>query len=247
MSIDNDEIYSDYGDEADARREVRDAADDAYLEMLRSIGFSSTPFYAYGGLFESAFKSGFIERADALVSIGGPGMGRSGKWTAEAKFELANVGTLAYNFCRNLFPTRHEHSEFEHREEDPRAFNRTFEKEAKEAKRVENLAVLEKLIGKGHDQHGTHHHSLLARKTVFDSYAGGRRKKSMSKGSEKGNAKRAKRAKTWHGSLFAGSAKKNFPLAKEEKEDPNGGDARDVRRASIKGLVRRVTGSWRGR
>lgn len=206
--------------------------------MLRKIGFSLTQFYAHGGLFESAFRAGFVDQTNALVSIGGPGMGSNGKWTAEAAAELANVGTLAHRLCRNLFPAR-QHSGSD---QDAGAFNRKFENEAKEAKRAENLAALEKMITSQEISTTKEHLGLK----LLHAARTGLVSLDTSKGSKSKDM--ARRARTSHGRSFFPAMKVDQTKKRKENEVPNGkNEQRDSHGEKLKGLVRRVTGSWRGR
>ncbi|KAK1779849.1 hypothetical protein QBC45DRAFT_325118, partial [Copromyces sp. CBS 386.78] len=227
-------------------------------------GSSSAAFTARGGLFESASKGGFVERADALISMGGPGMGGSRRWTPEAAAELARLTNIANNvekadfeantstqaknsqtqpaklagqafWGRNLFPTRRK-SECDL---DPRDLNREFEKEAKAAKRAENLLILEKyLLAK--EQPPTH--LLPTRKSV--TFLLGNYSSKESRASKEPCAK--KRAKTWP-RLTGGSL---FTIAEREKENenPNGkGSGGNSHRETFKTLVRRLTGTGKNR
>lgn len=179
MTIDD---KSDYGEEAGFRREARDAEDDEYLDNFRRRNASSSSAAAFtahdGGLFESAFKGGFIERADALIFMGGPGMDMRGsrRWTPEAAAELARLMNLvndAYSDADFEENTRADpQANFETRQsatlghylfwgrnlfpkwrkpkqhEDPRNLNKKFEKEAKAVKRAEDSLFLERLLAK---------------------------------------------------------------------------------------------------
>ena len=292
---------SDYGEEAKARRAARDVEDDEYLDVLRRTGFSSAALHVTGGLFESGLHGGLVERADALISMGGPGMGMSGsrRWMPEAAAELAiltnmvnvtdskadlETSTISTHsnpetkpetrsaklrhhlfWGRNLFPSRRKS---EQHEDDPRDFNREFEKEAKAAKRADELLFPEKFLARDQPQEFAFatHSSLPAGKTKtgFGFMSLGSSKES--KASKEPNAKKRteKRARTWHGLSVGSSGSLLDLMAGKENEDPNvghprgssvgnlggssgGGSKGGSKGQGLKGLVRRMTGSWTDR
>ncbi|EGO61568.1 hypothetical protein NEUTE1DRAFT_14524, partial [Neurospora tetrasperma FGSC 2508] len=133
-----------------------------------SHGSVSATFNAHGGLFESAFQGGFSQRADAIISIGGPGMGGDRQWTSETTCELAMVvgGTLGRGNQdiahldanpeegkhtgpmdnipwrnKNLFLARKRGDPDYLYDLDPRDFNRRFEEQARAAKQAEEEAA----------------------------------------------------------------------------------------------------------
>ncbi|KAK3498896.1 uncharacterized protein B0T23DRAFT_400613 [Neurospora hispaniola] len=131
-----------------------------------SHGSVSATFNAHGGLFESAFQGGFSQRADAIISIGGPGMGGDRQWTSETTCELAMVvgGTLVDQDIahldanpeegkhtktmdnirwrnKNLFLARKRGDPDYLYDLDPRDFNRRFGEQARAAKQTEEEAA----------------------------------------------------------------------------------------------------------
>ncbi|KAK3501971.1 hypothetical protein B0T13DRAFT_487919 [Neurospora crassa] len=125
-----------------------------------SKGSISATFNAHGGLFESAFQGGFSERADAIISIEGPGMGGDRQWPIEATFELAKVTNSDDIAHLDAHPEEGQHTgmmdNIRWRNEnlflarkkgdsdydlDPRNFNRQFVKQAREAKQAEEEAA----------------------------------------------------------------------------------------------------------
>lgn len=236
LKIDDDEIYdseSDYGEEPRGRREVRDAADDAYLACLRgdiSTSFTMDTFLSTRPDKDDNNKSHdrrFIKKSAPPLPIP---MTRDN--TAARGPASQNVPGLMAIHCRNLFPPRKSGSKFE---EDPRDLNRDFEEEAvaAAAAAVAAMRVEQQLL-------------LLAKEPptppapthYYHSWPTGRKSQKTCANKELLSRceKLEKRAKTWPSRLFLFSVKKE-DIDSQENFYYKGSTSR------LKTLFRRVTGA----